>query len=80
VPVPTVCPHPSRTPRRAGRTAGNLRGGPAVGRLVTPADRAALLAELEACATPAVVGAHAILDDLELGPRVAETFAAAETA
>ena len=47
---------------------------------MTPADRAALLAELEACATPSLVGAQAILDDVELGSRVAETFAAAATA
>lgn len=47
---------------------------------MTPADRAALLAELEACATPGVVGADAIIDEIELGTRVVETFAAAATA
>ena len=47
-----------------------------VERLVTPADRAALLADLEAYSTPNLTGAQAILDDVELGSRVAETFAA----
>ena len=46
---------------------------------MTPADRAALLADLEAYSTPNIVGAQAILDDVELGSRVAETFAAAST-
>ena len=46
---------------------------------MTPADRAALLADLEAYSTPSIVGAQAILDDVELGARVAESFAAAST-
>lgn len=46
---------------------------------MTPADRAALLADLEAYSTPSIVGAQAILDDVELGARVAESFAAAPT-
>jgi len=46
---------------------------------VTPAERAALLADLKACSTPDLVGAQAIIDDLELGARVAESFASASS-
>jgi len=76
----TVCPRRPKARRRAGRAPGNPQDRPAVGRLVTPADRAALLADLAAYSTPSIVGAQAILDDVELGARVAESFASASTA
>ena len=74
--APTVCPGRLAARRRAGRTQGNLVSPSTVERLVTPADRAALLADLEAYSPPNLTGAQAILDDVELGSRVAETFAA----
>ena len=42
---------------------------------MTPTERDALLAELDAYAVPSVTGAQAILDEIELGARVAATLA-----
>jgi hypothetical protein len=56
-----------------------LSGAPARRSTVTDTEREALLTQLHDYAGRPVVGAQAIIDEVELGARVAETFAMAPT-
>ena len=56
-----------------------LSAAPARRSTVTDNERDALLAQLNDYAGRPVVGAQAILDEVELGARVAETFATTHT-